>query len=107
LTLQVLQQVFHVFRTSPVHFPAWVGLAVGFGALVTPPIFTFAESLHCVVRLSAGLLFFVFTFVFSWFYDQHQVFYCIIMILLYLESFCVIPLVLKRRRRRAEEVRGD
>ncbi|HEY5381604.1 MAG TPA: hypothetical protein VIJ65_05075 [Acidobacteriaceae bacterium] len=99
--------VFHVFRTSPVHFPAWVGLFVGIGALVTPPLFTFAESLYWTARLSAALFFLGFMFVFSWFYHQHPVFYCIVILLLYLESYCIIPLLLKRRRRHAEQAKGD
>ena len=97
--------VFHVFRTSPVHYPGWVGLVVGVGSLVTP-IFMFVELLHWIVRLIAGLLFFGLTFVFSWFYDQHPTYYCIIMVLLYIESFCIFPLLLRRRRRQAEQLGG-
>jgi len=99
--------VFHVFRTSPVRFPAWVGVVVGLGALVTPPIFTFSESLHWIVRLSTVILFMAFLLVFPWFYDQHRVYYSIIMLLLYLETFGIVPWLLKRRKRRAAHVGGD
>ena len=84
----------------------WVSLS-GLGVLVTPPIFTFAESLHWMVRLSAVVLFLVFTFVFSWFYHRQPVYYCIVILLLYLESYCIIPMVLKWQRRRTEKLRGD
>ena len=99
-------RVFHLFRTSPAHFPAWLGLIVGLSSLVMP-LFVFAESLHWIIRFIAGLVFFGLIFVLPWFYDQLPAYCLIVMLLLYVEIFFIFPLLLKRRRRRAEEVRRD
>jgi len=99
-------RVFHLFRTGPVHFPVWVGLIVGLTSLVLP-VFLYAEPLHWMIRLSAGLVFFGLLFVLPWFYDQLPAYCLIIMLLLYVEIFGVFPFLLKRRRRHAERVKGD
>ena len=93
----------HPFLPSQTHLPVWEGIVVGVGILATPPLFTFGESFHWIVRLSFVGIFLVFTAVFSLFYRELHIFYCVIILLLYVESFAVIPLLLKRRKRRVSQ----
>ncbi len=92
-----------LFRVSPVQFPPWVGFFVALGILAGPAIFTFAQSLHWVIRLIVAVVFLGCAFVFPWFYDQLPIFFWFTMLLVYVEVFGVVPLLLKRRRSPAEE----
>jgi hypothetical protein len=90
-----------LLRLSPVQFPNWVGWILALTMLAMPPLLTFAESLHSGVRLIAGVIFMGTTFIFPWFYDQLPICFWVTMLLLYAEAFGIIPLVLRRQRRKS------
>lgn len=97
-TVWMVLKVSGLFRLSPVQFPAWAGFLVALGILAGPAIFTFAQSLHWVIRLITAVVFLGCAFVFPWFYDQLPIYFWLTMLLVYVEVFGVVPLLLKRRR---------
>ena len=97
-TIWILLRVSGVFRVSPVQFPAWADFFVALGILAGPPIFTFAQSLHWVIRVIPAVVFSGCAFVFPWFYDQLPIYFWLTMLLAYVEVFGVVPLLLRRRR---------
>jgi hypothetical protein len=101
-TIWIMLRISGLFRVSPVQFPPWVGLIVALGILAEPAIFTFAQSLHWVIRLIVTVVFLGCAFVFPWFYDQLPIYFWLTMLLVYVEVFGVVPLLLKRRASPAE-----
>lgn len=97
-TIWIALRVSGLFQVSPVQFPAWAGFFVALGILAGPLILTFAKSLQWVVCLIAAVVFLGCAFIFPWFYDQLPIYFWLTMLLVYVEVFCLVPLLLKRRK---------